>query len=58
LKTLGPNAACRLPRPALAPHIQLLLVRPEIARAGTANTSRGVADGYLVPVETFARKAS
>ncbi|MEJ2175183.1 MAG: class I SAM-dependent methyltransferase [bacterium] len=38
------------------PHRAIQLVHPEIARAAAANTSRGLADGRLVPVEMFARK--
>jgi len=37
-------------------HRAVQLVHPEIASVASANTSRGVADGRLVPVEIFARK--
>jgi len=38
------------------PHRAVQLVHPDIARAAAANTTRGLADGRLVPVEMFARK--
>jgi ubiquinone/menaquinone biosynthesis C-methylase UbiE len=52
----GARSRAMVERGEKPPHRAVQLVHPEIARAAAANTSRGVADGRLIPVELFARK--
>ena len=52
----GARSRAMVERGEKPPHRAVQLVHPEIARAAAANTSRGVADGRLIPVEVFARK--
>jgi ubiquinone/menaquinone biosynthesis C-methylase UbiE len=52
----GARSRAMVERGEKPPHRAVMLIHGEIASRAIANTSRGLAEGRLVPIEVFARK--
>ncbi len=57
-RTFGARSRAMVERGAKPPHRAVMLIHGEIATQAMANTSRGISEGRIVPIEVLARKRS